>query len=378
MGRKVLIIGAGPAGLAATEAAAGMGANVTLRGAEQYPPYWRPRLTHFLAEPVPAEKLAMRKPEWYAEKGIELLTGKEAAAINLSSKTVSWKNGGETPWDTVVLAMGSSPNMPAIAGAAHALALRSYDDAVRVRETALRLGRAVIVGGGLLGLETAWELNAAGVKATLIERSPWLLPRQLNRAGGQYLEKRLASSGINLIIGRDPSTMQEYYQGACVVLCAGVQANLSLLKGTGIAVNRAIVVDDQMRTSEENIYACGDAAEYNGRSWGLIAVAQEQGKVAGTNAAGGDTAYADTPPSPMLKVGAHSVFSVGDVSEGEGVTMVDDENDDDYSCLMLRDDVLIGAVLVGNTAAGAKLKKAVGEHRSYKGMSSAAEIIASL
>jgi NAD(P)H-nitrite reductase large subunit len=367
MGKKVLIVGAGPAGLAAAEAAALRGAEVRLCGGESYPPYWRPRLTHWLSEPVPIEKLAIRKPEWYAERGIRLETGKTAVRVDTAGKAVRWADGSADGYDALVLAAGAEPNMPQIPGAADALALRGYDDAARLREAALAAGRAVIVGGGLLGLETAWELNAAGVGSTLVERNRWLMPRQLDRPGGQYLQRKLEARGIVFVVGQDPALLGELYHGACVVLAAGVRANLAFLEGSGVTQGRGVTVDDRMRASAAGVYACGDIAEFMGRSWGLLPVAEAQGKVAGANAAGGDEAYAETPPSPVLKTGDVAVFSVGDVAGGEGVVALREENEAGYKCLFVREGVLVGAALIGDMKAGMKLKKAVAEKRRLDG-----------
>lgn len=364
MGKKVLIIGAGPAGLAAADAAARHGAEVRLCGDEPYPPYWRPRLTHFLAEPAPAENLAVKKSEWYVQNGITLETGRKAVHVDTARKQVAWADGRLESYDTLVLAAGSEPNMPQVPGAEHAMTLRSYDDAVKIRKAALAAGRAVVIGGGLLGLETVWELNAAGVRSALVERNRWLMPRQLNRSAGRYLQARLETRGIQFIIGQDPSTLGDLYSGACVVLAAGVHAGTAFLEGSGITVGRAgVTVDDRMRTSAADVYACGDIAEYSGRSWGLIIIADAQGRVAGANAAGGEAAYVETPPSPILKTGDVAVFSVGDVSEGEGITSISEETPDAYKCLMVREGILAGAVLIGDTKAGMKLKKAVAEKR---------------
>ncbi len=376
--RNVLIIGAGPAGLAAADGAASRGASVTLCGAEPYAPYWRPRLTHYLSDPSDAASLAIRKPEWFSERGIVLLTNKAAVRIDTEQKTVHFSDGSVLPWDSLVLAPGALPNLPNLPCENTPLTLRSYDDAVRVRSATMAAGKAIVVGGGLLGLETAWEINASGVKTTVIEIAPWLMPRQLNKAAGNYLQQRLEASGLEIMIGQNPQTCPAVYAGACVVTCAGVRADLSLVQDTAIAVGRCIQVDDHMRTSEAGIFACGDAAEFNGRSWGLMAVAQEQGKVAGINAAGGDAVYTETPPSPMLKVGAHSVFSVGDITEGDGVVSLSEETNTGYGCLMLRDGVLAGAVLVGDTKAGTKLKKAVSEKRSFSSAGSYADVMQQL
>lgn len=379
MGKNVLIIGAGPAGLAAAEAAAALGASVTLAGAEPYAPYWRPQLTRCLAEPKSAEALAIKKPEWYAQKGIRLLLGKTAEWIDAAGKRVLWMNGGEAfPYDALIVAAGSSPVLPPISGTEGALTLRSYEDAVRIRAQALAKGKAAVIGGGLLGLETAWELMNAGAKVALAERAPWLLPRQLNREGGQYLQRRLESLGIRFFIGQEPGTLAELYQDACTVVAAGVRANLQALDGTGVALGRAVTVDDHMRTSVDGIYACGDVAEYQGRCWGLLSVAQEQGKIAGANAAGGEAVYVETPPSPMLKVGPVSVFSVGDMAEGDGVLALAQETKAGYACLTLKDGTLVGAALVGDTKAGMKLKKAVAEKREFRDAKKADEILSAI
>jgi nitrite reductase (NADH) large subunit len=274
--------------------------------------------------------------------------------------------------------MGSSPNRPRIDGAENAIAFRSYDDTVKIREAALAEGRAAIIGGGLLGLDTAWELNAAGVKVSLIECSDWLLPRQLNREAGLYLRRRLESSGIGFVTGQDPSTLAEIYRVACIVMTAGVHADLKALIPGSVAVNRGIIVDGRMSTSMEGVYACGDAAEFMGQSLGLLAAAQEQGKVAGINAAGGDAVYMEMPPSPVLKVGSVSIFSVGDLSAGNGAASFSGETGNSYAYLTLRDGVLTGAMLVGDATVGMKLKKAVMEKRKFADSHTINEILAAV
>ncbi len=372
---QVLIIGAGPAGLAAADSAAAQGASVTLCGAEPYAPYWRPRLTHCLSEPTEAAALAIRKPEWFSSRGVTLLTGITAEQLDAERKTARFTDGTVLMWDSLVLATGALPNRPNLPCKVPPITLRNFDDAVRLRSAALAVGRAIVVGGGLLGLETAWELNTAGVKTAVIELAPWLMPRQLNQAAGRYLQRRLEESGMEIMTGQDPQTCPGVYEGACVVLCAGVRADLSLVLGTAITAGRSILVDEHMRTNIPGIYACGDAAEFNGRNWCLMTVAQEQGKVAGANAAGGNITYVETPPSPMLKVGALNVLSVGDITEGDGIASLGEETDAGYGCLMIRDSMLVGAVLVGDTKAGMKLKKAVGEQIKVSGALNFSDVI---
>ena len=371
-----MILGAGPAGVAAAQAAAAGGAAVTLCGAEPYAPYFRPRLPRLLAEPAEAAALAIKKPDWFAANGVTLRVGLRATALDAAARRVTFADGSTLSYDALVLATGAECFVPPVPGA-QPMALRSYDDAVAIRACALQTGRAVVVGGGLLGLETAWELNNAGVATTVIERLPWLLPRQLNREGGDYLQKQLEDRGFALHVGADPADFQDYYAGACVVVAAGIRPCTGLAQAAGAACERAVVVDERMATSLPGVFACGDAAQFQGRNWGLMPTAQEQGRVAGANAAGGNDRYVDAPPSPMLKIGGIlSVFSTGDVNaEGSRALMSFDSG---FGCAVLKDDVLVGAALVGSTAAAQKLRKAVAEGRAFSGVQDFAAVLAAL
>ncbi len=373
--KRVLILGAGPAGVAAAEAAAARGAAVTLCGAEPYAPYFRPRLPRLLAEPLPAAALAIRKPEWFEKTGVTLRLNARAVAVDAAAQAVTFADGSALGYDALVLAVGAECFIPPVPGA-EPMALRSYDDAVDIRACALERRRAVVVGGGLLGLETAWELNNAGAQVTVIERLPWLLPRQLNREGGDYLQKQLEERGFTLHVGADPADFQPLYDGACVVVAAGIRPCVALAQAAGAACERAVVVDEHMATSLPGVFACGDAAQFQGRNWGLMPTAQEQGKVAGANAAGDSLSYVDAPPSPMLKVGTLGVFSTGDMS-GEGARALMDF-DGGYGCAMLREDVIVGAALVGNTSAAQKLRRAVAEGRAFPGAREFADILTAL
>ncbi|HBQ63976.1 MAG TPA: hypothetical protein DD727_03450 [Clostridiales bacterium] len=358
---QILILGAGMAGLYAAEAATAKGAQVLMAGEEPNPPYWRPRLPRLLAGMQPVERILVRSPQDLEAKQIRFVPGLKAAKILPGRHQVIWTDGSATRYDSLVLAMGASPFIPSMGDRRDVLALRTYADAVKIRERALSAGKALVAGGGLLGLETAWHLKEAGVNVLVVEKLPWLLPRQLPRDGGEFLRRRLEASGLTVRVGLDPAEVGPDFEDACVVAAAGIRPNTALAMEAGIACGRGITADDRMETRIPGIYVCGDAAEYNGRNWGLIPVAQEQGRIAGENAAGVTSRYAEKLPSPMLRVGDVSVFSMGMGSDDAESGHYSEESETGYRCIRAGRGQVTGAALIGDMTDRALLTRAVAE-----------------
>lgn len=353
---EVLIIGAGPAGLYAAEAAAIRSAQTVLAGAEKYPPYYRPRLSKMLSAPEQPEALAIKPKEWFLSRGISFMPGFNAEKVDPENRKVFFEDGSAATYGRLILAAGSHSFIPAIPGVEKTYALRSYDDAAAIYSEAIRTGRAVVFGGGLLGLEAAFFLREAGVEVTVIERSAWLLSRQLPKEGGEFLASYLSRHGLKFVLGADTEKQQDKTKGACVIAAAGVRPNTAFLQGSGVALNAAVVVDEAMRTNLPDIFACGDIAEFHGKCPGLFPIAMEQGKVAGANAVGGNETYKETTPSPMLKIGGLSVFSAGDNGSG---TAFCESAEGAFRSVSVRDNILIGGALIGDVSKAAKLKNAV-------------------
>lgn len=371
---EVLVIGAGPAGLYAAEAAS-KSAKTVLAGSEKYLPYYRPRLSKILSGLVPPEELAIKKADWFTSRGIEFLPGLTAVKLEPQQKKVFWGDGSFTEYGRLILAAGSHSFIPAIPGVERPFALRSYDDAAAIHEAAVKNGRAVVFGGGLLGLETAYNLREAGVEVTVIERNAWLLNRQLPKEGGEYIASFLEKDGIQLVFNADMEKQQERTRDTCVVIAAGVRPNMEFLQGSGIRTDKAVVVDAFMRTNVPDIFACGDIAEYNGKSPGLWPVAMEQGKAAGANAVGANLAYEEVLPSPLLKVGNLSVFSAGD--NGSGATC-SESSGDAFRSVTLKDNILVGGVLIGDISKMNKLKNAIGQKREFTDVKSPEDVFNNL
>lgn len=370
----VLIIGAGPAGLAAAEAAAKGGAAVTLAGAEPYLPYWRPRLSQMLAQPQKPEDIAIKTGDWFAKNLIDFRPGHTAVHIDIKNKSVYFKNGIVLKYRKLIVAAGSVSNIPPVRGVEKPYALRSYDDCAAIRKDALDKKRAAVIGGGLLGLETAYSLKEAGAEVLVSERNAYLLHRQLPKEGGDFLAFALKKHGIRFLFNSGGELPEEWLN-ACVIIAAGVRPNTSFLQDTGISIGKGILADARMAANIPDVYACGDVAEFKGKCPGLIPVAFDQGKVAGINAAGGDAVYKEAPPSPMLKVGDLSVFSTGDNAGGK---VLYEDAGESFKSVTLKEGVLTGGVLIGDIRLMAKLKKAVSEKRKFPDTAGLFEILEAL
>lgn len=386
---NILIIGAGPAGFAAAVKAAAVktaaltaekaaaftagniGDEPVLAGAEPFPPYWRPRLGEVLTSGAPAEKLLMRKESWFAENGIRFLPSRRAAEVDPANRTVLWEDGTRTEYGSLVLATGALPNLPPIPHAAAVYPIRSFADALRVREACQGAGRAFIAGGGVLGLETAFALKQAGCRVTVAELADTLLPRQLDPEGGRFLRSRLEDAGLEIITGADFEALRDKIEGSCIVAAAGVRPDLTLAKSAGLKTSRGVLVDDGMRTSDPNIYACGDVAEFQGAVPGLMPTASAQGSVAGTNAAGGSAVYRAVSPSPMLRVAGISVLSIGSVCNCTDAAVCRRIDSGNYAMATIHDEKLTGAAFIGDTKLGNAFKKhidagtAIGDASSF-------------
>jgi nitrite reductase (NADH) large subunit len=383
---KVVIIGNGIAGISvareirALESARGTAsaAAISVIAREAYPYYSRIRLPEVLdgatrcEAPPSAESLAPHRPAWYAEKGIEVLPAREVVAIDREGRTVMLATGEEVGYDALVLASGSEPVRPQVPGSAlpGVFTIREYDDAIRVRTSAsARPDGAAVVGGGLLGLEAARHLQAAGVRrVTVIEIAQRLLPRQLDGTGAALLAGELARMGIDVAAGarlvsfggqdRLESTVFEAREGSrsletgTAVVSMGVRPRLGLAKAAGLAVARGIVVDRFLRTSDPCIYAVGDCAEFSGAVPGIIPAALAQAPCCAAAILGDESRpYGGVVPSNTIKVVGIDVFSAG---------VVDDPGDQGleelrlgpesgrYERYLRRDGVLVGAIVIGS------------------------------
>ncbi|MDF2673200.1 MAG: FAD-dependent pyridine nucleotide-disulfide oxidoreductase [Clostridiales bacterium] len=379
---KVTIIGGGIAGLTAAETIRKSNSEVKISiiTDEEYYPYSRIKLSKYINSYINFEDLYIHKQSWYEDMNINIITSRSVEKINSSSKEVTLDNGDVLSYNRLIIASGGYNFIPPFPNVnlKGVFSVRNIHDIKQIqghiKENQVK--KVGIIGGGLLGIEAAWGLKSSGdFNISIIETAPRLLPRQLDEEGSLILEKLINDNGITVYKGDgvkeisgeglvsgielNSGTMVE---AELVIVSTGIRSNLSLAKDIDIPVNRGIVVDKYMKTNNEDIFAAGDCAEYNGMVYGIWPVATEQGKIAGLNAIGIREGYKEIVPSNMLQVMGINVFSTGDISEGSSVIKYDNGL---YTKLFIKDNSICGAILIGDTKKGFALKKAIEEKRDF-------------
>ena len=385
-GCRVVIIGAGIAGVAAAEAVrqAAPDAPITLLSQETDLPYQRINLTRYLAAEVRRDDLALHPEGWYGEKGIVLRRGAEVARLDLAGRAVELREGERIPFEKLILACGAHPFVPPVPGADRGgvFSLRTLSDADRILDGVRPGARIACIGGGLLGLETAGALARRGADVTVIESHGALMPAQLDPRAGARLAEHVKSLGIQLrsavhvkeLSGVDRVTSVLLEEGDSVpadvvVLATGVRSSTWLARQAGLEVKRGVVVDNRLATSHPDVHAAGDVAEHLGVLYGNWAVAQGQGALAGMNAAGLDAPFGGVPRSHTLKVLGLDVVSIGQFTPLDGsYRAFADETEGAYRSFVFRDGVLVGANLVGDASLAGKVKAAIESRRDFSGL----------
>ncbi|TDL90904.1 nitrite reductase large subunit NirB [Meridianimarinicoccus aquatilis] len=369
---KLVVIGAGMASGRLLEHlfdAAPGAFEVTLFNAEPRGNYNRIMLSPVLSGEKSYAEIVTHDDDWYAQHGVTCRFGERVVNIDRDRKIVVGENG-EVPYDRLVIATGSDAfiipcpghDLPGV------IAYRDLDDTNKMIDTCGKPGaRAVVIGGGLLGLEAAAGLRLRGMDVTVLHLSGHLMERQLDAAAGYLLRADLERRGITVMTeastkavrGTDAVEAVELEDGTMlpadlVVMAVGIRPSVAVAKAAGLTVNRAINVDAQMRTSDDSIYAVGECVEFAGQLFGLVAPLYDQAKVLAATLLGDDAAFMPKQLSTKLKVTGCDLFSAGDFAEGPGREDIvfRDPARGIYKRLVIEDDRLVGAVMYGDTADG--------------------------
>jgi nitrite reductase (NADH) large subunit len=394
-GPKFVIVGNGVAGVTAAQSLirAEPTADVSIFGAEPYPYYRRPRLWEFLAGEIEQRQLYSRPEEWYAEHGIQLHLGARVASLSPADHRLTLANGDSVGYDRLLLATGGRSAVPPFEGVdKHGVfTLRTIDDAQAMKTHAEGIRSAVVIGGGLLGLETARALVSLGIEVTAIEFMPRLLPRQLDTEGAQVLQAQLEATGMHIltdaateaIIGDESATGVRLkngrtVDGELVLLSTGIHSQVDLASEAELETNRGVIVDERLRTSAADVYAAGDAAEFDGVVYGIIPAAVAQAQAAAANMVSDDSAtYSGTVPSNTLKIVGIDLSSAGIVvPEGDGFVEMrrSDPEAGSYAKLVLKDDKPVGVIVIGDKPLARKLEAMV-THNASLSFEQAAELL---
>lgn len=374
--KKLVMVGNGMAGVSFIEQLLKLNPKryeITIIGAEPHPNYNRIMLSSVLAGDTDMKDIVLNDWNWYTENGITLHTGHTVTNIDSKGRTVATDGGLTIPYDELVLATGSLPFMLPLPGADKegVIAFRDMKDCETMMETAKSYRKAVVIGGGLLGLEAARGLLNLGMDASVVHVTPNLMNRQLDATASTMLREELERQGMKFllskqsdrIIGGDRVSGLKFKDGTeaeadLIVMAVGIVPNVELAKRSGVDVNRGILVDDYMGTNVPNVYAVGECAEHRGISYGLVAPLYEQGAVLAKRLAGVDTeGYKGTVLSAKLKVSGVNVFSAGSFMDEPGTKAlrVQDDLDGIYKKVVFKDGKVIGTVLFGDTSDSSRI-----------------------
>jgi nitrite reductase (NADH) large subunit len=369
--RKLIVVGNGMAGVACVEQILKhrQDFEITVFGDETHANYNRILLSSVLAGEKSAGEIILNDLDWYRRNNIRLRLGARVTNVNPVCKAVSCEDGSEEPFDTLLLATGSSPLIPPIEGTDKrgVYVFRSLDDVRMLRAEARKGAKAVVIGGGLLGLEAARGLQIQGCDVTVVHLMDTLMERQLDNVAGNYLKAEMECLGVQVLLNRNTSAVlgDEKATGLAfrdgdailadfVVIAAGIRPNAELGRKAGLQVNRGIVVSDYMETSRPDIFAVGECVEHRGVCYGLVAPLLEQGKVLAATITGNKgPVYEGTPPAAKLKIMGVEVFSAGDAIEGKpgyDAIRYEDPALGIYKKVVLHDGKLAGAILVGDVS----------------------------
>jgi nitrite reductase (NADH) large subunit len=368
---KLVVVGNGMAGVRTLEELLKLAPDlydISVFGAEPHPNYNRILLSPVLAGESTFDEIVLNEGQWYARHGIELHLGKRVIQVNRARYTVTSDDGLEAPYDRLLLATGSTPIVLPVPGTElqGVLSYRDIADTHAMIEAARKHRHAVVIGGGLLGLEAANGLRARGMEVSLVHLMPWLMERQLDETAASLLQRSLERKGIQFFLSRQTEALigaqgrvkgvrlksGEEISADLVVMAVGIRPNTALAEAAGLYCNRGVVVNDTMQTFDPRIYAVGECVSHRGVAYGLVTPLYEMAKVCATHLARlGIGRYAGSIVSTRLKVTGVEVFSAGNFAGGADTEeiVLFDPGGEVYKKLVIKEDRLVGGVLYGET-----------------------------
>lgn len=371
---RLVVVGNGMAGMRTVEELLKLDParyDITVFGAEPHPNYDRIMLSSVLAGEKQVDDIVINPRAWYEDNDIVLHAGDSVTAIDPKARTVTAASGLTVPYDRLLLATGSRPIVPPIPGLnlPGVCAFRDIADVDTMIAAAGTFRKAVVIGGGLLGLEAAWGLKRRGMDVAVVHLMPTLMERQLDESAGKLLQRDLTERGIAFftdgqteeVTGRERVTGIKLADGRSapadlVVVAIGIRPDIALARAAGLEVNRGIVVGDNMGTSDPDIFAVGECAEHRGAVVGLVAPIWDMARVCAHHLAGGDELiYAAQATATRLKITGIDVYSAGQLvaGEDEDEVVLRDARRGAYRKLVMRDGKVVGTVLYGDVTDGA-------------------------
>jgi len=346
---------------------------IAVVGEEPRLAYNRVLLSSVLSKEVSRADIELKSAQWWRDHGVTLLYGEAATAIDAGIRRLKLANGATLPFTQLVLATGSRPlrlNVPGM-DLSGVMTFRDLGDVASIEAAAAKHTKAVVIGGGLLGLEAAYGLAKAGAQVEVIHLMDRLMERQLDARASAMLKRAVEARGITVHLNAETAAIRGHHRAEAaalkdgreiaadlVVVAAGIRPNVDLARTAGVEIGRGIVVDDHMQASIAGIHAIGECAEHRGICYGLVEPAYEQAKALAAHLAGQGTeksgSYTGSVLATNLKVSGVNVFSAGDFIGAPGTEQIvlSDPGLGSYKKLVIADGRLAGAVLFGDTADG--------------------------
>jgi nitrite reductase (NADH) large subunit len=376
--RRYLIIGDGVAGARAAVkiGEADQKGEIQIFTEEAYPFYYRVRFPELVAGEVAIQDITIHTKEWYQSRGISLHLEERITEVHPEKKEVISQKGITYAYDLLLMATGGNAFVPPNKGAERrgVFTLRTMKDAIEMKEFSRGVNQTILIGGGLVGLETGGALLRRGVKVAVIEHNPRILPRQMDTEGAQILQRKMEGMGFSFFLNADSEEIfwkerveglrlkdERVVEGQMVIVSAGVRPNLQLARAAGLETKNGILVNDQLETRSEGIFAAGDVAEHWGRCYGIWPAAQRQGEIAGVNMAGGNLLYEGTVVSNTLKVVGIDLTSSGEIdAEGKLECVVKSDREKNiYRKVVFKEDRIVGCILLGNVKGSLEILGAI-------------------
>lgn len=382
-----VILGNGAAGFNAAKAIRERDktGSVILISDEPYRAYNRPMLTKSIVAGLSADQIAIEGPGWYEENKIWQMLGKQVQSIDMKEKEVLLDSGEKVRFTKLIYALGSECFIPPLEGSGmpEVVAIRRLSDVEKVEQLIRNSSKAVVIGGGVLGLEAAWELKKAGLEVQVLEAAPVLMGRQLDTGSAEILKETARKNGIEIHTGVSVTAIdgEGHVAGVrlsdgtvipaeLVVISAGVRANTGLAQDIGLETGRAVKVNSRMETGVPGVYACGDCAEHEGANYALWPEAVEQGRVAGANAAGEALEYEPVSAALTFHGMNTALFAAGDNGKNPDLLYKTVEFRDmgkgQYRKYYFLNNRLAGVILIGDLSEMEKMTEALQTHAQYK------------
>lgn len=383
-----VILGNGGAGLSAAEAIRERNetASIIMISNEAVDSYNRPMLTKSLSTLMSAQEILIHDAQWYKTNNITTILSTIVEKLNPEEKNILLSDGRTITYDKCIYALGAECFIPPFAGRdkPQVIAIRNIEDVERIRALTPKVKNTVVIGGGVLGLEAAWEMSKSS-KVTVLEVADKLMGRQLDDEAGNLLGDIILSTGIDFrvdakieeITGDELVTGVKLEDGTVyladlVIVSCGIRANSAIAKEAGIEVDKAVVVNEKLETSATDIYGCGDCAQYQGINYAIWSQAIEMGKVAGANAAGDSLTYKTVPAALTFEGMNTGLFAAGDNGKNLNLKyttkVIWEKSKKSLEKYYFVEDRLVGVILIGDTTKLVNLTEALNEGRRYDEM----------